>query len=482
MGISYAEIPRTNRVPATYVEIDPSRALATQPGALHRVLLIGLMLADGTATPGAVVRLDGERGADPLFGAASQLAAMGYAFKSLNRSAEVWAVGVLEDAAGVAATSTLALAGLATAQGTVTLRLGDARVSVPAPSGATPADLGTALAAAVNALPYAPVTAAAAAGTVTLTARHKGESGNGVTLEAELLPAGITATASQPADGATNPSLVAPLAALDDSLYDTIVSGISDAPNMLALELEMERRWGPLVKRPGHIIAARRGTLGVLNGFGTARNSPTSTVMGSGLSPTPPWVWAAQVGAREAERCDTQPNQPRNGLTLPLCEAPKASEQFDTYERNQLLYSGISTFKVDQSQKVMIERLITTYQKTSAGTLDATYLAIETRRTLALLYNDMIALGAQHESDLLGPDGTNVGPGVPMTTPKMMRGKILALYKTRERGGLVKETDAFSAELLVELDEVDKERINVQSTPRIVGGNVTQAHKLSFQL
>jgi phage tail sheath gpL-like len=482
MSISFDQVPTTNRVPGAYAEIDGSRALSQQPNELHRTLIIGLKLADGSAVADKVVDVQGELGGDSLFGTASQLAAMTRAFRRVNRTSRLYALPILEAGGGTAASGSITLAGTSTAAGSLTVRVGDTRVTVAVPVGTTAADAAALVGAALSAEPRIPATAEVEGAALTLTGLHKGESGNGLTLEAELLPAGLTATLVQPTGGATNPSIAAGLAAVDESRYDTIVCGFSDAANLALLETELARRWGPLVKLPGHGFAAVRGTLGAEVALGDARNSQYVTVMGAGLSPTPPWIWAAQTAGRDAEQTDILPNRPRTGLTLPDCEAPKPGDRLDLSERNQLLYDGISTYRVDPANKVLIERLITTYQQTASGTADATYLSIETVRTLARFYRKVLELGARHERDLIGPDGTAVSPGVPLVTPLMMRGELGALYRQLERDGLVKDTEGFLRELVVELPASDVNRMNVHAAPRIVNGLVTLAIKLSFQL
>ncbi len=482
MTIAYDLIPTTNRVPGTYVEVDGSRALSQQPGELHRTLLVGGKLAAGTAAAALPVLVEGEVAADTLFGAASMLSEMVRAFRRANNTSRLYALPVLDDAGGIAATSTLTLSGTATAEGTLTARVADQRVSVAVPVGTTADAAAALLGAALAASPRLAATAAVAAAVVTFTAQHKGEAGNGVTVEAEKLPDGLTATAAQPVNGATNPSIDAALAALDESRYDTVVCGYADATNLAALEEELGRRWGPLVKLPGHGFAAVRGTLGAMVAAGSARNSRYLTLVGAGLSPTPPWIWAAQAAARDAAQTDLLPNRPRNGLSLPDCEAPKPEGMLDLSERNALLYDGVSTYKVTPDSKVLLERLITTYQTTASGTADATYLAIETVRNLAFFYRKVLELGAAHERDLLAPDGTAVSPGVPVTTPKMLRGELGALYRQLERDGLVKDTEGFLRELVIEIPASDVERLNVHCAPRLVNGLVTLATKVSFRL
>lgn len=482
MGIVFDQIPTANRRPDAFVEIDGSRALGLQPGEIHRALIIAIKSAAGSATAGQLVDINSESAGDALFGINSQAAAIAYFFKRVNPRARLQALVLEENAAGTAATGTFAISGTATKDSTLTVRIGRTRVSVPVKTTDTPTTIATALAAAINAAVRVPFSAAAATGTVTVTCRHKGDVGNHVTIKTLVKPDGLTVADTQPSGGLTNPSVATSIAALPDVRFDTIVNGLADAANMALLEAEADRRWGPTIKQPVHIIAAVRGTYSGLQTYGAGRNSPRSTVMGAGLSPTEPWIWAAQVAARDAEQSDVLPNRPRNGMTLPDCEAPASGDEFDPNENNQLLYSGISTYKVDPSGRVLIERLITTYRVNANGVSDATYLAIETVRNLAGLLLDFVALGSKHNRDLLGPDGKNVAPGVPISTPKTIRGEINALYAIRERGGRVKDSAGFAADLLVELDETDVERMNVLAVPRLVNGFVTMAIRLAFQL
>jgi len=482
MAISFNRVPTALRVPGTYIEIDGSRALSTQPGEPHRVLLIGLRLAAGSAPAGTIVEVTGEGAADGLFGAGSQLAAMAKAFARVGSRARLYALPVDPAGAGTAAAGTIALAGTATGAGTLTVRVGDRRVSVGVANGQTAAAIATALAAALTAEPDLPVTAGAAGGTVTLTARQAGTHGNDVALGVDVAPAGITPTVTASTGGATNPSLAASIAAIDDSRYDSIVSGVNDAANVALLETEAARRWDPEVKLPTHVFVALRGTLSAMGTYGAARNSQHLTIVGAGLSPTPPWVVVAQVAARDAQVTDTQPNRPRNGLVLPDVEAPAPADRLDQGERNGLLYDGVSTLRVAHDGRVLIERLITSYQVTPGGTADATYLSIETMRNLASTLLELLAVGARHERDLVAPDGTNVGPGVPVVTPATLRGELVAAYRSRERRGLAKDTAGFAADLLVEIDETNGERLNVQASPRLVNGLVVTAMKIAFQL
>jgi phage tail sheath gpL-like len=58
--------------------------------------------------------------------------------------------------------------------------------------------------------------------------------------------------------------------------------------------------------------------------------------------------------------------------------APDLADRFELTERNNLLYSGISTYTVADDGTVNVENIITTYQKNSYGDEDDSYLQVET--------------------------------------------------------------------------------------------------------
>jgi len=484
MAVSFNEMPSAYRVPGTYVEVDGSNALGAQVPEPQRILIIGYRSTTGTATQGVIFPVVGPSGGDGPAGADSQLAEMLRKFKRLNNSARVYGMGLDEAGGSAAASGSFTFTGTVTRETSLTVRIADVRVStlvaVNTAAAAVAAQLQTAIAGASR----LPMTSSVTTNVVTLTARHKGTAGNELTIAVEALPPGLTVATVQPSGGATDPDMNLAVTALDEDTYDTIVTGIASASAMLILEAEIARRWGPLVKQPGMVLAGKAGTHGQLTTYGDTRNSQFSTVIGSGKSPTPPWVWAAQAAARDAQRNDTMnPNRPRHGLTLPDCEAPAKVDMFDAAQRNLLLFDGISTFKTDKSGRVTIERLITTYQLNAAGQPDATYLAIETQRNLSRLYHEVLTLGSKYADYLLAPDGKDPpDQGVPMVTPKLFRGELIALNDSWIRRGLTKDATGFANALIVEINELDPERLDVNMAPRLVGGLVTLPVKISFQL
>jgi phage tail sheath gpL-like len=485
MAISFNEISSSQRAPGTYYEQDGSKALGAQQPEPHTVLIVGIQKTTGvTGTAGTTYPIVGETDGDALFGVESQAAVICRAFKRLNKGSRCFAMGVAEAGGGAAAVGTFPFTGTSSAKGTLKVRIGDIRVSVTLASGTTATQAGVALDAAIDLVPRTLFLASNGTGTVTLTCVHKGVEFNQVTIEVESIPAGLACTPVQPTGGTTNPTVSsAVIANMADERYDTLISGFTDATSIAAFEAEMDRRDNPTVKQPGMVIAATAGSHGTLTTYGNARNSQFSQVMGTSTSPTPPWIWAAQVAARDAQVCETlNPNRPRKGLTLPDCEAPKKIDRFDVDERNLLYFDGISSFTVDQSGMVAIDRLITTYQVNAQSLADATYLDVGTIRNLHGIYLELLSIGAKHERDLVAPDGTDSDPGVPVLTPKAFKGELQSWYESLVRRGRAKDTKGFVESLIVQINGADPTRLDTNLSTRLVSGLQIIAIKNDFQL
>ncbi|MFB8829058.1 phage tail sheath subtilisin-like domain-containing protein [Azotobacter sp. CWF10] len=226
------------------------------------------------------MRVTSEAQADALFGAGSMLAGMVRAVLAQDTFTELQVMPVADNAEGVAATGALAFGAVATEAGTLHLMIAGRRVDVGVPSGGTPTSVATAVAAAINAAVDLPVTAIATTGTVTVTARHKGEAGNTLDLrvnyyDGQALPAGLTLTITALSGGTGNPDITDALAALGDEWFQVLGMPYTDAASLAALETELASRFGWGREIEMHAFAAARGTQGTLGTLGDSRNSRT---------------------------------------------------------------------------------------------------------------------------------------------------------------------------------------------------------------
>lgn len=486
--LSFNLIPTDIRVPGSYVEFDASRALSGLPPAATKILVIGQRLAAGTVpalTPVRIVRKDE---AVQFFGRGSQLAAMCAALKAVNDRTEYWAIAVDDLPAGTVATKTITVTGPATQPGTLALMIAGQKVPVAVALNASADAIAASITAAVNASPDLPVTAAAAAAVVTLTARHKGTIGNDLDVrvnhyQGELLPAGVGVAVAAGVAGAGDPDLAGVFAAVSDEAFQTIILPFVGQAALDLIDTELESRASPLRMIEGMAFGAMRGTLGQLSAFGATRNGKYVSLLHSRGVPTPSYCVAAAYGAQIAYYGAIDPARPFQTLALPGVVAPRMQDRFSQTERELLLRDGISTFTVDQGGQLLIERAITTFQTNPQGLEDISFLDVNTPLTLfriRLAVRSRIA--ARFPRMKLASDTMRVAPGQAIARPKDIRAELIALFRDLEDAGLVEDLDQFKQDLIVERNASDPSRVDALIPPNIVNQLRVFAGRIEFRL
>ena len=490
MSIGYDTIPGPGslRKPGVYSEIDNSQAVRGPQSVTYRRLLIGQKLTAGSAVANTMVRVTSAPQADSLFGAGSMLAGMVRAALAIDTYTELQVMPLIDNAAGVAATSTVVFTGLATASGTVELMIAGRRVSVGVISGDTPAAIGAAAAAAITAAFDMPVTAAAVTGTVTLTSRHKGEAGNSLNARVnyyagQALPTGVGVTVTAFTSGAGNPALDTALAALGDEWLHVWAVPYTDAASLASIKTELNSRFAWNREIEAHAFAAARGTQGSLGAIGESHNSQHLSIIMANDEPMPAYEKAAETMAIAAYYAAIDPARPIQNLAYAWCLPPAAADRFTNEERNLLLFDGIATSKVGTDGTMLVERLITTYKTNAAGGSDISYLDSETLFTLMFIRHDwrdyILRKYPRHK---LADNGTRYGIGQAVVTPNVMKAEAIAKFREWEELGLVENIDDFKANLIAERNASDPNRLDVLLPPDLVNQLRIVANKIQFRL
>ncbi len=488
MSISFNQIPLDLRTPGQFVEFDASRAVSGPQAQPQRVLIIGQKLAAGVAVANVPIRITQADQAIQQFGRGSMLAAMCAAFLLNNPTAEMSALPMIDNGAGVAATKTITLTGPATAAGTLDLLVAGQKVQVAVAAEDTATEVAAAIAAAVTALPDLPVTAAAALGVATLTARHKGVAGNDVDVRVnyrtgEVTPAGLTVAIAAGVAGTGNPDVTAAFTAIGDDWYNTFILPWTDEANLDVVEDELVSRFGPLRMIDGLAFTFASDVYGDLATLGSSRNSPHVSIGGMKGSPTPPWTIAAAYAGVVAYHGAIDPARPFQTLVLQGVLAPASVDRFTREERDLLLRDGISTFTVDAGGNVAIERPITTYQTNPFGLPDVAYLDVNTLLTLSYLrWSARVRIGSKYGRHKLAADGTQYGAGQAVVTPKVIRAELISLFLEWMSIGLVEDIEAFKRDLIVERDPTDPNRLNALIPPNLVNQFRVFAAQVQFRL
>lgn len=471
MTVPFQNVPANIRVPLFYAEVDNSKANTSTNN--QRVLIIGQILSTGIAQPGIPLLSAGVSDAQLQGGVQSQLALMTAAYRKADSFSEVWYLPLADAASSVSATGAINIGTAPTASGTLNVYIGGVRYQLPVVSTQTTAQIATALAALINSDAACPVTALASGSAVSITADNKGTCGNEIDLRlnylgssaGEVTPAGMSVTFTPMSGGAIDPSLTAALANLGDETFDFIVSPYSDVTSLNALQAflnDSTGRWSPLQQLYGHVFTAQRGTVGNLSTFGTGRNNQHETILGFYDSPTPAWLLAAQLAGSVAPALQNDPGRPVQSLPIIGFLAPPTASRFALTSRNTLLWDGISTFSVGSDGTCYVENLITTYQKNAFGSLDNSYLEIETMFLLAHVLRAMKTLVTSKYSRVkLAANGTRFTAGSAIVTPNIIKADLIAKYQELEDDGFVQNSAAFAQELIVEQNSTNPNRVDV---------------------
>lgn len=487
--VEFQQIPNNLLVPFVAVEFDSRFSQQSAAVQSYRGLLVGQGLAAGSVAELTPKLISSESQARDFWGAGSQMHRMARAWFAQNEAVELWGIS-LDDAGGsAAATGTIAFAGTPTESGTVQVYVAGERYSVPVTTASTPTTLGDALEALITAAAASPVTASNTTGTVTLTAKNKGTQGNAIDLrlsyrEGEKVPAGLTVTPTAFASGATDPVASSIWAALGDTQYHVIASGLNDSTSLDAFKSELDDRFGPLEQIEGQVLAGWSGTQAAAVSLGSGRNNKHETILPAKASPTPPWEWAAATAAAVALAGQIDPGRPFQTIELKGILAPAISDRYTLSERNVLLDNGMATFTVGRDGTVYIERLVTTYQTNAVGADDAAYQDLNTLLTLSYLrYSLRNRLLLRFPNAKLGKDGTRYKAGSNVVTPKSVRAEVISLFREwHEELALVEDPEQFKRDLIVQVNETDSNRLDILVPPNLINQLRVTAASVQFRI
>nr|WP_052231952.1 hypothetical protein [Methylobacterium sp. ZNC0032] len=374
---------------------------------------------------------------------------------------------------------TITVGALAAAAGDGVIEIAGRKIKVAKAAGESASATATAIAAAINAfvdpltLAYLPVTAAAATNVVTLTARHAGTTMNELEVYADPnLPgnaygSGLTIAQSVPATGAASVSAV--LAALGDMPMDWIISPFVETTNLdaaVAALSDISGRWAWNAQLYGHYFTVNTGNTGAQTTLGLGRKSERHlSILGRVASPTPGWEWVSQAVARVLPWLtdDTNGNAARNqsDLVLEDIRPPRDRSTWPNYAvRNTLLGSGISTWKANGSDQVVIDKLITTQQVNAQNMPDTVFRDIQAIAQVMMGLRYMRAgLATRNANKALAR--ANPSNLKTIVTPDDIKADCISLYGDLVDRGLFEDKPAFARRVKTEIDASNPARVNI---------------------
>jgi phage tail sheath gpL-like len=458
-NVSFATIPSSIRKPGKYFEFNTALAVRTLPANSQKVLLIGQRTASGQVLAGVLTDVFNDADAGKYFGFGSQLHMMASAAISTYPGMALQAIAVDDAGGAIAATGTVTITGTATAAGVLTVNIANDVVNVAIATADTPTIIATALVAAIAARTDLAITAAAAAGVVTLTAKNKGTLGNQIKVSTALNGAtAVTAAVVAMASGATDPTLAATLAIVFTAGHTIIASAFNDTTNLQALRTHLDNVSNALEQRGAIAVAGHIGTLAQSTTLAATVNSGRICL---GLVPSTtsmPFEIAAGFAALLASEED--PARPLNTLALKSVSTIPLANRLSRTEQENALANGVTPFEVGPGEKVQIVRAITTYTLDPNGIPDISLLDVTTIRTLDYVRKTMrerVAL--RFPRDKLSE-----------RTPGRVRSELLDVMYKLEELEIIENVEDSKPGLIVERDSQDPNRLNAKIPTDVVNG------------
>jgi phage tail sheath gpL-like len=482
-GISTG-IPENWLLPLFWLTVDGSQAggsVASQPA-----LLIGQMLAAGIATKNVPIPIGSKAIAKQQFGVGSMLAGMCAKFFDNNPGQQLWAIPIADPVGGAAAAGSLNITANAGVAGTYSLYIAGQLVQVGVGASDSASVIATNVAAAINATTTLPVTAAVdgmTASKVDLTCRWVGITGNDIQISdsylglagGQALPGAMAITYVAMAGGTGVPVWTATISAIATFTFKHVGMPYTDTGSLSAWATEFgfgsTGRWSYQRQQRGWIYQAYRNDYADALTFGLAQNSPViSTMAFEPTVPTPMWEETAAYCAQGAQAFLQDPARPLQTLELVGCLPAPVKDRFLQAEVNTLAGSGLAVQSVDPNGVCAIVRESTQYQLNSEGQPDTAFALLTVLSNLDALISTMqAAITSKYPRHKLAPDGTRFGPGQAILTPTAAKAELVSEARAAEFNGLMSNVAAFIANLVVQIDPSNPNRLQVLWPPQLMG-------------
>lgn len=378
MSLGNTGIPSSYKRPGYLAKIIFGSGAVSSGSQRLKCLLVGMKTAAGTMVADQdVIHITSDEEAVLYAGARSELALM--AHKALQVDAvDLYIAAVTEPPAGTQATLTILLAGTV-GNGTLRFRLAGVPFAVAVNESMTIDDVGTAIAAALNAKTTTPATAAYDSGTdtVTLTIANKGATGKDWVFYHDTTdaPAGLTLTITGSATlntggyrfgagvtGTGAPDVTTLLTKLTSGRYARIGVAQNDATNAALWEAHVNTKSGPMSLNLEHLVFGHNGTLVAAQSIAqTTLNAFRGHLVHIRNSESHPAEIAAAVAAVRSTVEQASPVPDYDGYVLSML-APQAfpADSLTDPEQDTALNNGV-TPAVTVNGEVRIVRAITTY-------------------------------------------------------------------------------------------------------------------------
>lgn len=478
-------------VPGNYIEINWAVGDSGGFQGEYPILLIGNKTAAGDAVVdtqvyGPTSDLPAQTETDVIArtGAGSELHRMWRRAAAVNKETSVFLLAVTESA-GAPATLAITWTGTAAAAGSTRIWVGDESVDVAIATGDTPTVIAASAVAMVNAKTYWPVTAANAAGVVTLTAKNRGPRGNFLRGSAAVYGTGVVTTvapsvATAFAGGTTEDDYTAALATILARRFYYIVPAANNATGtqLSAVVDQVNAQALPTSGIRQRVLAGSTGTANTATTIATGRNATLAELVWLGEADwTPAELAANQAAVYSLGEAGSKPRNNWSGYgqdeasqSLWKVPAPRSGYVPTRATIKSLLSNGVSPIGVGAYGRTYLVKGVTT-RSLQGGQPD---YRIRDRHRVTQLHRfaeDLLAkLVKQFSGKDLGDDlkaGERPADGN-LVTPLILRAAVLRLIDDYLSAARFKNGDTIKAGTIVQRSPVSANRVEIKIPAQLI--------------
>lgn len=349
--------------------------------------------------------------------------------------------------------------------------------------GASVATIVASLTAAINGTFSIPIVAVDGTTVCNITSKWKGASGNDIDIEiVGSLTAGTAFTITQPASGATNPTVDSALAQIGDVWETAIVSclELADSTALATISAFGEGRWGsdthkPFVSYVGNNTTAV-GTVTTITGARKADR--VNAVLVSPGSKDLPLVIAAREVARIVVSANQDPAKGYGGLEATGLVPGADGDQWTLAERELAVNAGASTVKVKNGVVTLAD--IVTFHHPD-GDLHPAYRYVANIVKLQTILNGVSSIFDSPEWDgaPLVPDTQNVtNPSAKQ--PKTAKAAIATLIDALALAAIISDPATAKAATTAVINGSNPNRLDITMQVQLSGNTYVTSIDLNF--
>lgn len=416
----------------------------------------------------------GEAGEKFGFGSPAHLAAR--QTLKFSRVVPVFIFPIEEAAGAVAAEGNILVVGTSTSSGTISIYIGGQEINVTVSSATTPANIATAIVAAVAAkatdLPVTAVVNGVTPEQVDFTSRYKGAIANDITIainleqnEQDVSPVGVSFTITDMASGAGTPEVTDALNEFGDNWYTWVVNAFGTNTDVMDEfdEYNELNGWDPLKNTFFRAIYGSADDYSTITAITDARklDRTNGVICSSGAYSLPLELAAAAVGSM-ADRNQDTPAQPYTGLTLDGLLPGADSEQWDHTVADSAEKLG-SSWTLVRDGKITIKEMIMHYHKTGEEPPAFRY-AVDIAKLAEWAYNARLIFEGENWEGKILVDDSDVVQNPEARKPRDAVAEIYALADAAAiQAAIITRPDFTKANTVASIDIANPNRINIRT-------------------